>query len=86
MAIKFDKVQAGDVLYDCHKYRMGNTLVTTMGTWKVKILEKSEHGCRVSWNGNTPRFWSIGMVEKLRRAPVKARPTIFDLARKQAQP
>ncbi len=71
MAIKFDSVKVGDVLYDCHKRRMGNTTVRAMGTWTVKIVEKVEGGCWVSWNGNARQFYGTRKVEKLRRSPIK---------------
>lgn len=38
MAIKFSGIKAGDVLYDCHRYKMGNTTMTRMGCWDVKVL------------------------------------------------
>lgn len=79
--IKFESVKVGDILYDCHKHRVGNTTMRAMGTWKVKILSKTENGCGVSWNGNPEQWWPRYSVERLRRKPIQRQPTIFDLAR-----
>jgi hypothetical protein len=38
MAIKFDLIKKGDVVYDCHRYKMGNTKMSRMGCWDVRIL------------------------------------------------
>lgn len=70
--IKFGTIHDGDVLYDCHRHRRGNTTSTEMGTWQVRVIEKKENGAVVSWNGNPKQFWSIRSLEKLRRSrPVK---------------
>lgn len=38
MAIKFSLIKKGDVIYDCHRYKMGNTTMTRMGCWDVRVL------------------------------------------------
>lgn len=75
MPIKFESINNGDVLYDCHKYRMGNTTRTAWGTWRVIVIEKGDHGAMASWNANAPRFFSRRSLEKLRRTPRKQRST-----------
>jgi hypothetical protein len=69
MAIKFDKVQPGDTLYDCRMQKQG--LRRVMATWPVRIIDKTEHGCTVSWNFNRPQFFPVRYVEKLRRNPAR---------------
>lgn len=71
MAIKFDKVKAGDVLYDVHRVRMGNTRTARLGCWTVKILEIDPDGAGawVSWNGNSRERWTRRKIESLRRTP-----------------
>jgi hypothetical protein len=71
VAIKFETVNNGDVLYDCHKTKMGNTTMRRMGTWKVLVIEKDERGATVSWNGNRPQYYGRGRIERLRRTPYK---------------
>lgn len=64
-------VKAGDTLYDCHRYRMGNTSMTAMGTWNVKVTEVQERGVIASWNGNPAKFFGWRTVEKWRRSKPK---------------
>lgn len=71
MAIKFDLVKVGDVLYDCHMQRMGNTTMRQMGTWRVVITEKREYGVMASWNWNPPSYFPARIVERWRRSPRK---------------
>ena len=67
MAIKFHKVKAGDVLYDVHSYRMGNTTLRSMGVWEVHVISVDDNGtAMVSWNGNRPEKWYAHRIEKLR--------------------
>ena len=71
MAINPDTVQVGDVLWDCHKRRMGNTTVSEMSCWQVKVLEISEDRktFQCSWNTNPARTYYRSQIAKLRRSP-----------------
>jgi hypothetical protein len=71
MSVKYELVKAGDELYDCHRYRMGNTMCSRMGTWRVRILEIKDGGAMVSWNGNGPEFYPRRRIERLRRKPAR---------------
>jgi hypothetical protein len=55
MSVAFTSLKVGDTLYDCHRHRVGNTMATELGIWKVKIVEidLKERKALVSWNGNT---------------------------------
>jgi hypothetical protein len=79
MAIKFDTIKVGDVLYDCHKTLMGNTKIRRMGCWSVKVLEirPDNTGAMCSWNGNRATFYSRRSLERLRRTPVKEIPLLW---------
>jgi len=69
MAIKFEKIKAGDVLWDYHSVRAGNTTMRRWGNWRVRIIE-IDHAAGfaiVSWNGNQPQKWFRRQLEKLRR-------------------
>ena len=59
MAIKFEKIQPGMTLYDRHREKMGNTTISTIGEWAVKVLSVSptEREAVVSWNGNPREVW-----------------------------
>ncbi len=52
--MKFEKIKVGDVLFDVHSYRMGNTAIRSVGVWPVRILElhPESRSATVSWNGN----------------------------------
>ena len=73
MAIKFESVKAGYVLYECHKYRMGNTKMSKMGSWTVRVIsvdyEKKTAVC--SWNGNEARTYPASAIRRWRRTPHK---------------
>lgn len=73
MAINFDAVQNGDLLWDCHKYVCGNTTLRRMGCWQVRIIEKDQRGAKVSWNGNAPQYWGARRISRLRRTPVEVK-------------
>ena len=49
-------LKPGDVLWDAHSYRMGNTSMRSVGVWPVRILEVDPDGkwVKVSWNENFP--------------------------------
>jgi hypothetical protein len=78
----FNSIKAGDVLYDCHKQKMGNTTMTRMATFKVKVIEvdAANRKALCSWNGNAPRWYNERDIKKLRRTPKEAKPTNFDMA------
>ncbi len=73
MAVSFDKVKPNDVLWDCHKYRMGNTTMRRMGSWPVLVVSIDHKAGRamVMWNGNPATEVDRSYFRKLRRTPMK---------------
>jgi hypothetical protein len=71
MAISFDKVKAGDVLYDVHRTKMGNTRMRAERCWPVQVVSiDHERGTAVcSWNGNPARQYTRRQIARLRRTP-----------------
>lgn len=65
---KIEKLTVGQVLYDKHKYKMGNTTMRAWGVWTVVVKEIDPDGRFIvaSWNGNAPKKMFSGQVEKLR--------------------
>ena len=59
MAIQLTALKPGDVVYDAHREKMGNTTTTRLSVWRVLIKEVDIEGRRVlaSWNGNPPKFF-----------------------------
>lgn len=70
---KFDTIKPGDILYDVHSYRMGNTKMRAQGCWEVRVIEVDAERRRalVSWNGNTPDWRPWFKLEKYRRSRPK---------------
>lgn len=71
MAIKFEGVKAGDILYDVHRYKVDRANISKLGTWRVEIIEIDSTGATVRWNGNSPQRWARYRIERLRRSPPK---------------
>lgn len=73
MAIKFETIKAGDVLWDNHRERAGNTTMRQWGNWQVTIIEinHAEGWAKASWNGNPPQRWHRRQLERLRRTKGK---------------
>ena len=67
MAIKFEKIKPGMVLYDRHRRRMGNTTMTTLGEWSVRIIsvDPETRSATVSWNGNREERYTAHRLAKL---------------------
>lgn len=80
--ISFDKIKPGDVLYDVHRTKMGNTRMSRLGCWTVRIIRLEDHdsilgplrGAVVSWNSNSEQWWPQCRIAKLRRSPPKSDP------------
>jgi hypothetical protein len=50
-------LKPGQVMFDVHSYKMGNTTVRSLGVWRVKIIEVDVLGTyfMASWNNNGPK-------------------------------
>lgn len=66
--MKFDKLETGMVLYDVHSHKMGNTTMSTLGCWRVLViqLDKERRRALCSWNGNKPSWYTEKGIEKLK--------------------
>ena len=55
--IKIESLKAGDVLYDVHSERAGNTTMRREGCWKcfVRAVDSNGKWVEISWNGNPAR-------------------------------
>lgn len=53
---KVDKLKPGQIVWDVARHHMGNTTVSTISVYAVKIIEVRPDDCVIaSWNGNTPK-------------------------------
>jgi hypothetical protein len=68
--VAFSTVKVGDVLYDCRRQRMGNTTMSRMETWLVRVIEVDAEKRRalVSWNSNAPRWTDERDLKSYRRS------------------
>lgn len=73
--IKFERVKAGDELWDVHKERMGNTTAWRTGSWRVEVVSIDHQAgtAIVRWNGNAEQKYYRRQIERLRRSPYKQR-------------
>lgn len=76
--IKPELVKVGDVLWDCHRYKMGNTTMSRMGSWEVEVVDIGDQSApmhrrmfTVRWNGNRPERKPASYIAKLRRTAAK---------------
>jgi hypothetical protein len=61
-----NKLKPGDVLYDVHSHKMGNTTMSTMGCWAVRVIEVHDNHIVASWNGNSAVRMNSMAVQRLR--------------------
>lgn len=75
MAIKFEKVEPGMVLFDCRRTKMGNTTLSEWSCWTVKIVsvDRKARTARVVWNSCNPEeTYTWRDIERLHRKEPKA--------------
>jgi hypothetical protein len=67
-AMKFEKLKPGMVVYNVGRTKMGNTNISSVGVWKVRVISVAEDGRSVqaSWNGNPPKTFYRREAEKWR--------------------
>jgi hypothetical protein len=76
-----DLVKEGDVLFDVHRTKMGNTAMSRMGWWTVRVLRIEAYDSAgrqrrrfiVSWNGNREQTYYEHQIRRLRRSKPKER-------------
>lgn len=73
MAVSWNAVKTGDVLYSRTRQKMGNTTMRRTVEHSVKIIsiDHESEKATVSWNGNQAKEWSRWAVGKLFRNPMK---------------
>jgi hypothetical protein len=71
MAVKFETIKAGDTLYDCSTYGVGNTTMRAMGCWVIRVIlvNTSERNATITWNGNpqqvkTERYFNQSSIRR----------------------
>lgn len=66
--MKIEKLIPGQIVYDVHSHRMGNTTMRTMGCWEVRIVSIDlEKGTVVAtWNSNPAQTFYRNSIQKWR--------------------
>jgi len=56
-------------VYDVARTKMGNTTLSTVSVWTVRIISVDVGGerCVASWNGNTPKTFYTSSIKRWRR-------------------
>jgi hypothetical protein len=69
--VKFECIKTGDILYDCHRRKCGNSTISELGVWKVVVqsVDFSNMHAMVSWNGNPAKVYEASHFRSLRRFP-----------------
>lgn len=80
---KANLIKEGETLFDVHRHQMGNTTMTELGWWPVKILKVYpgppdrpwDVSADVSWNHNKAQRYYRHALERLcRKLPKKLDP------------
>jgi hypothetical protein len=66
--MKFENLKPGMLVYDVGRSKMGNTTLSTVGVWRVRIESVDVEARRVtaSWNSNPPKTFYPREVAKWR--------------------
>ncbi len=75
--MKITDLKPGMIVYDVHKYKMGNTMISTVGIWEVEIkrVDIEEGIVTARWNYNSEgryfyHAWSKWRKNKPRLIPI----------------
>lgn len=66
--VSFTAVKVGDVLYQRKRVKQGNTTLTKVIYYTVRITEVHNDYVMASWNGNAPERFYDGAVSKMSRS------------------
>ena len=63
-----NRIKPGQILWDYHRYRVGNTRMTKEGEWPVKVIEVDmvKRRALISWNGNDPQWRNETAIKRYR--------------------
>jgi len=66
--MKIEKLQPGMVVYDVGRHKMGNTTISTVSVWSVRIVSVDVDARTVvaSWNSNQAKPYREGIWSKWR--------------------
>lgn len=72
------KLKPGQILYDKHKCKAGNTTLKRWGVWPVEVIEVHKNHIIASWNGNKSRkFYEAEIKKFLVKKPTVSNDLIY---------
>lgn len=66
----FDRIKAGDTLYDVHRVKCGNTTMSREPCFTVYVIsvDKANRTAMCSWNSNGAQRYNERKLKRLRRS------------------
>ena len=66
--MKIEKLQPNMIVYDVGKHKMGNTNISTVAVWPVRVIsiDLEKKTVLASWNTNQPRTFYERSIKKWR--------------------
>lgn len=66
--MKIEKLQPDMIVYDVGRHKMGNTRISTVAVWPVRIIsiDLEKKTVLASWNTNQPRTFYERSIKKWR--------------------
>lgn len=64
-------LKPGDVVFDTARTKMGNTTMSTLSCWRVRIVEVHPDHVVASWNGNPAKAYRAWAIKRWTRTPPK---------------
>lgn len=66
--MRFESLKPGMTVWDVGRHRMGNTTISTLSVWYVKILSVNpgDRTVMASWNGNAYKSYGEHQIKRWR--------------------
>jgi hypothetical protein len=67
--VKIEQLAPGQIVYDVHSHRMGNTTLRSWGVWRIRIhaIAEDKSFVEASWNGNRVEKYYPRDVERWKK-------------------
>jgi hypothetical protein len=74
--VAFNTIKVGDVLWEGHRTRSGQSRMSRMSWYTIKIVSVHEDHVMASWNTNPVRRYNASAVKRWRRTKPEPKPTV----------
>lgn len=67
--MKITNIKPGDTVYDLQRHKMGNTTISTLSCYEIKIYEVDHYNGWVvaSWNNNSKKKYHTGSISRWKK-------------------